>query len=243
MYFQLYPSTPRIDVIGSGSWHILPTPQASDSYNENRGITDLAKMEHPTDLARFIQRGLLPTPSVSDVEGAPKRPDQIKQNESGGWTRTADGTGVTYGAKLQDVVGLLPTPREAASRGNCSNDRGKGNLEDVIAKMGLLPTPTQQDARIGPDNIGGSQHRAERGSVALADVALGLLPTPAIRDYKGARTTESLENAGRNHTNSLPDSFAQTGRTSQLSVLFVSEMMSFPLDWLVLPFQNGELKE
>lgn len=36
--------------------------------------------------------------------------------------------------------GLLPTVRARAAGGNCSNDRGKGNLEDVIAS-GMLPTP------------------------------------------------------------------------------------------------------
>jgi hypothetical protein len=30
----------------------------------------------------------------------------------------------------------------------------------------------QQDARIGPNNVGGNAHRVERGSVALADVVL-----------------------------------------------------------------------
>lgn len=40
----------------------------------------------------------------------------------------------------------------------------------------MWPTPTHQDSRIGPDNIGGSQHRAERGSVALADVVLFQAP-------------------------------------------------------------------
>jgi len=34
----------------------------------------------------------------------------------------------------------------------------------------MWPTPTQQDSRIGPDNVGGREHRATRGSVALADV-------------------------------------------------------------------------
>jgi hypothetical protein len=33
-------------------------------------------------------------------------------------------------------------------------------------------TPTQQDSRIGPDNIGGAAHRAARGSIALADQVL-----------------------------------------------------------------------
>jgi hypothetical protein len=34
----------------------------------------------------------------------------------------------------------------------------------------------------------------------------------------------------------------QTGKTSQLNPLFVAEMMGFPTDWTILPFQNGETK-
>jgi hypothetical protein len=34
----------------------------------------------------------------------------------------------------------------------------------------------------------------------------------------------------------------QTGKTSQLNPLFVAEMMGFPTDWTILPFQSGETK-
>jgi hypothetical protein len=71
---------------------------------------------------------------------------------------------------------------------------------------------------------------------------LGMLPTPFLRDYKGARSTEALERAERNNTNSLPDAFAQTGKSSQLNPRFVAEMMGFPVNWTELPFQNGETK-
>jgi hypothetical protein len=71
-------------------------------------------------------------------------------------------------------------------------------------------------------------------------MSMGMLPTPATPDYKGARSTEALEEAGRNQTNSLPDAFAQTGKTSQLNPRFVLEMMGFPPDWTELPFQSGE---
>jgi hypothetical protein len=71
----------------------------------------------------------------------------------------------------------------------------------------------------------------------------GMLPTPATRDYKGARSTEALEEAGRNQTNSLPDAFAQPGKTSQLNPRFVLEMMNFPPDWTELPFLNGETNQ
>jgi hypothetical protein len=67
-----------------------------------------------------------------------------------------------------------------------------------------------------------------------------MLPTPTTRDYKGARSEEALKVAGRNETNSLPDAFAQSGKTSQLSPLFVEEMMGFPKNWTALPFQSGE---
>ena len=71
----------------------------------------------------------------------------------------------------------------------------------------------------------------------------GMLPTPAIRDWKGARSKEALKRAGRNHTNNLPDAFAQIGKTSQLSPQFVMEMMGFPTDWTELPFLNGETNQ
>lgn len=47
----------------------------------------------------------------------------------------------------------------------------------------MWATPTQQDSRIGPDNIGGSAHRAARGSVALADqILFGNSPSSGISD-------------------------------------------------------------
>jgi hypothetical protein len=74
-------------------------------------------------------------------------------------------------------------------------------------------------------------------------MSMGMLPTPATRDYKGARSTEALEESGRNQTNSLPDAFAQTGKTSQLNPRFVAEMMGFPPNWTELAFQNTETNQ
>jgi hypothetical protein len=54
--------------------------------------------------------GLLPTPSVADIEGSPKRIDQISQGQNGTFYRTSDNTGTRFGAKLNDVARLLPTP-------------------------------------------------------------------------------------------------------------------------------------
>jgi hypothetical protein len=41
----------------------------------------------------------------------------------------------------------------------------------------MFQTPTTQDARIGPNNIGGNKHRMKRGSIALADQILFQTPT------------------------------------------------------------------
>jgi hypothetical protein len=68
----------------------------------------------------------------------------------------------------------------------------------------------------------------------------GLLPTPTTRDWKGARTSEALRHSGRNGMNSLPDYFAQPGKTTQLNPQFVMETMGFPKDWTVSPFLSGE---
>ena len=54
----------------------------------------------------------------------------------------------------------------------------------------------------------------------------GLLPTPTARDWKGAPTLEHFARKGKNpQQGSLPDFFAQAGRSSQLNPLFVDEMM------------------
>jgi hypothetical protein len=156
----------------------------------------------------------------------------------------------------QVVTGLLPTPRANQVNGCDLNSealasRNKGNLEEVVAGWvtGLLPTPQAIDGngngrelRLKKDcNRDPNQAGSWRGD--LKDFAtLGMLPTPATRDYKGARSKEALEASGRNHTNSLPDAFAQTGQSSQLNPLFVAEMMGFPPDWTVLPFQSGDPK-
>jgi hypothetical protein len=75
--------------------------------------------------------GLLPTPLANDSKSKENAPSMEYSHLS---------TISSYFKR-----GLLPTPRARAAGGNCSNDRGKGNLEDVIASMQLLPTPIADD--------------------------------------------------------------------------------------------------
>ncbi|NDG33310.1 hypothetical protein EB118_25000 [bacterium] len=80
---------------------------------------------------------------------------------------------------------------------------------------GILPTPRVK-------GHGNSHQRIEEGRMDdLTTLAkMGMLPTPCADD-----------NPAQN-----------TGKISQLNPLFVAEMMGFPTDWTILPFQSGETK-
>jgi hypothetical protein len=89
--------------------------------------------------------------------------------------------------------GLLPTPL-ASEGGKMSKSPTENQMSlTKLARTQMLPTPTLQDARIGMNNIGGSKHRMERGSIALADIALRLtnriIPTPTAMDSTNATAT------------------------------------------------------
>lgn len=62
---------------------------------------------------------------------------------------------------------------------------------------------------------------------------IAMLPTPATRDYKGARKPETLALTGMNpETNSLEDALVGKNRGLKLHSDFVSWMQGYPLDWL-----------
>jgi hypothetical protein len=96
----------------SGFGLLLKTPCAADAYTEKLSKKE-QKFGNSGTLAQEVQtgfiyqRGLLPTPSVADTEGAPKRREQISQGPNGNWRRTSDNTGTMFGAKLQDVAPIL----------------------------------------------------------------------------------------------------------------------------------------
>lgn len=73
-----------------------------------------------------------------------------------------------------------------------------------------------------------------------AEIGFGLLPTPTASGEENYSTRARR----RGHKNAMSYLQAhlqyQTGSTSQLSPLFVAEMMGFPLNWLVSPFQRGD---
>ncbi len=147
------------------------------------------------------------------------------------------------------VYGLLPIlmASDFKTRGAGSAQKG---LPEVIRER-LLSTPTAMEIhhwqRVERWKRQGrvSLHESEEGEKnpnGLVDFLdfYGLLPTPTARDWKGAPTLENFERKGKNpQQGSLPDFFAQTGRSFQLNPLFVAEMMGFPVNWTVLPFLPG----
>jgi hypothetical protein len=106
--------------------------------------------------------------------------------------------------------------------------------------MKLLPTPQSRDYK----GITIAESKRERGKVTqfgmtLPDVMNRLLPTPKANDYRSGMQNRY----NTRYIDQLNDTMAfHAGTTSQLNPPFVSEMMGFPVDWLTLPFQNGEMR-
>jgi len=141
--------------------------------------------------------------------------------------------------------GLWPTPTMMEDRripnGSERDKKLKSNMNQYTYVL-LLPTP-KVGGKEGYETRSNRQGHDKAITHLEAFVEYHMLPTPTTRDYKGARSTEALENSGRNHTNSLPDSFSQPGTTSQLNPRFVLEMMGFPPNWTELPFLSGETNQ
>lgn len=149
--------------------------------------------------------------------------------------------------------GLLPTPnavegKKWTTKYNPDSQMGKGLT--AMAVNGLLPTPMVTDIHHAKrvtelKEAGGttfhSRANGETRPNGLTDFLdfNGLLATPKARDWKGTQ--------GRAYKEGKMDLPMQVcrqtdGRTSQLNPLFVQDMMGFPSDWLVSPFQGGEPK-
>jgi hypothetical protein len=99
----------------------------------------------------------------------------------------------------------------------------------------LLPTPTAMDSTNATATMTSTQVKdGSMHSVTLTRaMSMGMLPTPQAQE--GDKIT-GLENQ-----DSITKRVRQmTGTTSQLNPRFVAEMMGFPPNWTLLPFQNGE---
>ena len=191
-----------------------------------------------------MSQGLLPTPCAQDGKNSTLPPSQEKRCSLIAKVIQAD---------------LLPTPMskdwkagqrvDGATKTRPSGETYSAQLSDLAASN-LLPTPMSTDIHHGKRvkelrAAGGdtfhSRANGETRPNGLTDFLdfNGLLMTPNARDWKGAQ--------GRAYKEGKMDLPMQVcrqtdGRISQLNPLFVQDMMGFPSDWLVSPFQGGEPK-
>ena len=161
--------------------------------------------------------------------------------------------------------GLLPTPRateiveDPVRFVKRLGDRTMNcvpNLSSMaVFRPWLLPTPMSTDIHhadrvkelkeAGVDTFH-SRKNGETRPNGLTDFLdfHGMLLTPSASDGMRANfTMESLKRHNKKNAenSNLSEQIAHkvNGGTSQLNPLFVTEMMGFPLDWLVSPFQSG----
>lgn len=163
----------------------------------------------------FYPVGLLPTPMASDAT-----------------------TGAIIGKNDQFVTTRNGTPRKI-------NQNGQNGSVGLARMVRLLPTPNAREA----DKYTKKYNPNSQMGTALTAMAInGMLPTPAARDYQPSVSPQALKRKnGKMRTDALcnlpvmlGEHHSQNGgKTSQLNPLFVAEMMGFPPDWTVLPFQSG----
>ena len=195
---------------------LLPTPTAIDSGSGrvNKSLS-LGAKERLT-IALAAKMGLLPSPVASDATtGAIIGENDTFVTTGNGTLRKVNRNGTNGSIGLARMVKLLPTINAAEGEKYTKKynpDSQMGKSLTAMAMNGFLPTPTATDFK---------------GSVS-----------PEKRNRKdGKMRTDDLKN--------IPAVIGthcrqRDGATSQLSPLFVAEMMGFPSDWTVLPFQSGE---
>jgi hypothetical protein len=140
---EKYPNGTTMPNLATQVMGLLKTPCAADAYSENLSKKE-QKFGNSGTLAQEIQSGfvekrwpgLLPTPTMYDYNSA-RHPELWEKDKK---KYAEKGINLQCGLKQMNVLGMLPTPRARAAGGNCSNDRGKGNLEDKIAEMNTPQT-------------------------------------------------------------------------------------------------------
>jgi hypothetical protein len=196
-------------VIPACAVEVVEHPMKAAARTKDRTGTKL------NNLSSGAAFGLLPTPMASDAT-----------------------TGAIIGKNDQFVTTRNGTPRRI-------NQNGQNGCVGLARMVRLLPTPNAREA----DKYSKKYNPNSQMGTALTAMAVnGMLPTPAARDYQPSVSPQALKRKnGKMRTDALcnlpvmlGEHHSQNGgKTSQLNPLFVAEMMGFPPDWTVLPFQSG----
>lgn len=142
--------------------------------------------------------------------------------------------------------------RAATDSTDAGTETVQRERKDGVLSSETMPTPYCGDASGGARKLAEDRKTCVQGkgySARLNDLMkAGVLPTPAARDYQPSVSPQALKRKnGKMRTDALcnlpvmlGEHHSQNGgKTSQLNPLFVAEMMGFPPDWTVLPFQSG----
>jgi len=265
-YFQLQASTPRTAGKGSG---LLPTVVASDGTRSGEIVTGRSKtrpsgMTYSSALSDLAKSGLLPTPTTGSNRNSRNAIQKIgnAHQDHGVSLGLAQVMEISTGILPKEFdsweqvpafyMRLLPTPVASdATTGAIigKNDRFKMtkglprkiNQNGKDGSLGLarlahfLPTPTAQDFKRRGSN-------SKQQGLSNTENWIDFLPTlAAANDTKGGARSDPIKQDGT-FANAIPVASRTRGNTSQLNPLFVMEMMGFPCDWTVLPFQSGAPK-
>ena len=140
----------------------------------------------------------------------------------------------------EEIELSLTLPRSGMLQNGCVYPLLIAERHTNETDSGLWATPTTMD-RLPPKSAEAlhkeaTQARPGRSKPAnLRDQVSNMRnwPTPAARDYKGARKPEAMAKTGRNpETNSLPDAVEfQDGETGRLNPMWVEWLMGWPLGW------------
>ena len=144
--------------------------------------------------------------------------------------------------------GLLPTITTETGRKSDFKQGGK-SMFTALKETGMLPTPTSVEIhnqeRVA--KVKGKQEtlKSRENGLTIQNSILnaldfhGMLPTPTTSCQNAG--TEKERSDGISRRSELNHLFSQeNGKSSQLSPLFVEEMMGFPKNWTTSPFLNGE---
>ena len=136
----------------------------------------------------------------------------IKETESGYWRTPECIKGGTISEESLNEI----------ANGNWLRDNGQRKQWNSA----LWPTPRSGNP--------GSRPNGKGGKILAEEVKKSLWPTPTCRDYKGDRRPETLEAAGRNATNGLPEAITAADGIhcgGQLNPDWVELLMGWPLGW------------
>ncbi len=167
---------------------------------------------------------------MTDISGHTFFPLFKPNDPLGAFSRMFMGMSLWASTKCYLTWNVKPTP-QGRSLFQLAPQTLRTDATEFGSSPEMWPTP---DAASG--KRGGTLKRGRRASGANRQVSINdqvkMWPTATARDYKGGRTPETLAQAGRNETNSLPDAVnAQMGKTGSLNPQWVEWLMGYPEGW------------